>query len=745
MNLLIVESPAKARTIEGYLGGDFQVLSSFGHIRDLPKKKIGVDTENNYQPEYHILSKARANLAKIKTALGKADKIYLATDYDREGEAIAWHLTHALGVGNQKYLRITFSEITQSAIKNAVKNPRKIDMDLVDAQQARRILDRLVGYKLSPFLWKKVARGLSAGRVQSVAVRLIVEREREIEEFKPDEYWEVIANLLKDEPDPEANFGVSGRVRWQGSSSAASIGLHPRGKPRGIQAIPNKDLIKAKLITVDGKPIKKLEINSQKKSEKIKNDLEKAKYAVSKISDKERLMHSPAPYRTATLQQDAAHKLRFSAKKTMFVAQKLYETGHISYMRTDSTNLSAEAIKGARLYIKEKLGKKYLPEAANIYKTKNIGAQEAHEAIRPTNPKLGPEEIKNNLSNEEFKLYELIWRRMIASQCQSAKISDRRIEVQAKEYGFMALGRTINFDGFLRVYSLGLKDAFLPELKKGEALKLKNLDLSQKFTQPRPRFSEASLVRELEKKGIGRPSTYAPIMSTIEDRQYVKKIDGYFHPEEIGKVVNDVLVEHFPEVVDYNFTAKMEGDLDKIADGKLKWVAVIDEFFKPFAKHLALKEKTLKREDITHQKTTKKCPDCKKGEVIIKMGRYGRFYACSNYPECVYKEKIKKKEVLSAETKKLQLKAEELLKKNQKCKQCKAGMAVRTSRYGVFLGCTNYPKCRNIIPIEDESAPYCPKCQKGRVVKRFTKKGKIFWGCSKYPKCDFASWMKPKL
>jgi DNA topoisomerase-1 len=716
MNLLIVESPAKARTIEGYLGGDFRVLSSYGHIRDLPPKKLGVDLKNNYQPEYQILTQSKANLAKIKTALKQADKIYLATDYDREGEAIAWHLIAALNLSKNKkdVLRITFNEITKNAIQNSIKKPREIDINLVDAQQARRILDRLVGYKLSPFLWKKVTRGLSAGRVQSVAVRLIVEREREIEKFKADEYWEVIANLTK---------------------------------------IKDETLIKAKLVSHNSKPVKKLDIKTELEAEKIKQELEEAKYKISEIKDKERLMHPLAPYRTATLQQDAARKLRYSAKKTMFIAQKLYEgidlgegkrTGLITYMRTDSTNLSTESVKKARGYIKKKLGDKYLPPQALIYKTKNLGAQEAHEAVRPTDPTLEPSGLKNNLSRDEWRLYDLVWRRMIASQCESAKIFDRIVNIEAKEYGFETRGRTIKFPGFLSIYSLGLKDSILPDLKSGEILDLKSLDLNQKFTQPPSRYSEATLVKELEKRGIGRPSTYAPIMSTIEDRNYVKKVDGYFHPEEVGVVVNDVLVEHFPEVVDYNFTARMEGDLDKIADGELAWVQVIDEFYKPFAKHLKIKEKTVKKEDVAQQKTGKKCPECKKGEIVIKMGRFGRFYACSGYPECKYKEKMEKKEVLSEKAKKMQKKALVLLKKNELCAKCGADMAVRTSRYGTFLGCTNYPKCRNIIAVEEDSNFSCPKCKEGKVVRRFTRKGKVFWGCSRYPDCDFASWTKPK-
>jgi DNA topoisomerase-1 len=586
-------------------------------------------------------------------------------------------------------------------------------MDLVDAQQARRILDRLVGYKLSPFLWKKVARGLSAGRVQSVAVRLIVDREREIEKFKPEEYWEVIANLLKKN---------------------------------------DKDKIRAKLVAVDDKIIKKLDIGTKKEAQKINKALVRAEYKVSDIRDKEKILHPPAPYRTATLQQDAARRLHFTAKKTMFVAQKLYEgvdlgegkrVGLITYMRTDSTNLSSYSLKSARKYIKEKLGERYLPSKENIYKTKNKGAQEAHEAIRPTNPNLEPKKIKDSLSRDEFRIYELIWQRMIASQCQNAQIMDRVVEILAKDYTFVTQGRAIKFDGFLRIYNLGLKDSFLPDLKIKEILNLESLELNQKFTQPRSRYTEASLVRELEKRGIGRPSTYAPIMSTIQERQYVKKIDGYFHPVEIGTLVNDVLVEHFPEVIDYNFTAHMEDDLDRIAGGELKWAEVIDEFYRPFAKHLLLKEKTLKKEDIAQERTGRKCPECKKGDIIIKMGRFGRFYACSNYPECKYKEKMEKKEILSEKGKKMQEKALVLLKKNPKCEKCGADMAVRVSRYGTFLGCTNYPKCRNIIVVEEDSNLKCPKCKEGSVVRRFTRKGRVFWGCSKYPDCDFASWTKP--
>jgi DNA topoisomerase-1 len=475
-------------------------------------------------------------------------------------------------------------------------------------------------------------------------------------------------------------------------------------------------------------------------------------YFINDIIDKEKKTNPLPQYRTSTLQQDAGRRLRFTAKKTMFIAQKLYEgidlgkgkhVGLITYMRTDSANLSKEAVRHARDYIKKRLGEKYLPEIPNIYKTKNLGAQEAHEAIRPTDPALEPTAIKNRLAPDEYRLYDLIWRRMIASQMNAAQILERVVRVKAGNYIFSVSGKTIKFDGCLKIYNLGLKDVILPDLKIKEALDLKSLDLNQKFTEPPSRYTEASLVKELEERGIGRPSTYAPIMSTIQDRHYVSKEKGYFHPVEIGVLVNDVLVEHFPEVIDYNFTAMMEGDLDKIASGGLDWVKVVDEFFKPFNEHLKLKDKTLKKEDIAHEKTGRICPDCK-GEIIIKMGRYGRFYACSNYPECNYKEKIEEKKVHSPEAKKMIKKAEEILEKHPKCEKCGSDMVVRTSRFGTFLGCSGYPKCRNIIAVEDDLDLACSKCKDGKIVRRYTRKGKIFWGCSRYPDCDFASWTKPK-
>lgn len=710
MNLLIVESPAKAQTIKKYLGKDYQVLSSYGHVRDLPKTKLGIDIKRDYKPAYRVLERARNNIYKIKKALQSKENLYLATDYDREGEAIAWHLCQSLGLEETKnkkqetnVQRITFTEITKDALKEALGSPRKIDMDLVDAQQARRILDRLVGYKLSPFLWRKVARGLSAGRVQSVAVRLIVEREREIENFKPQEYWEVKAHLSKQN--------------------------EPKSK------------LEAKLYACDDKKIDRLAIKNGKEAKKIKKDLKGAKYKVQNIAKKEKPLYPQAPFRTATLQQEAARRFRYSAKKTMFVAQKLYEAGRITYMRTDSTNLSNEAVKKVREYLGVNLGEKYLPKSARIYKTKSKGAQEAHEAIRPSDPTHIPNQIKNKLSGDEYRLYDLIWKRTIASQATPAKISENKIKISAENYTFLSLGRNIIFDGFLKIYPLNLTETTLPSLSVGEILDLIKLETLQKFTKPPSRYTEASLVRELEKRGIGRPSTYAPTMSTVQTRGYVHKEGPYFYPLDIGVLVNDILVEHFPEIVDYSFTATMENDLDGIASGKLKWVGVVDEFYKPFAKHLQEKDKIVKKEEVAQKKTGKKCKNCN-GEIIIKMGRYGRFYACSNFPECKFKEPMKEKKIESPEAKKRLKEAEELLKKHPKCEKCGKDMVVRTSRFGTFLGCSNYPKCKQIVSIQEDLGS-CPKCKKGNIVKRFSKKKRQFYGCSRYPKCNFASWQLP--
>ncbi len=632
MNLVIVESPTKANTIAKFLGKDYEVSASYGHIRDLPKSKLGIDLENNFQPQYVVPTKSKKIVNELKKASQKADQVILATDEDREGEAIAFHLKKLLKLKDCQ--RIVFHEITSQAIKQALKNPRKINMDLVDAQTARRVLDRIVGYKLSPFLWKKVARGLSAGRVQSVAVRLIVEREREIEKFKPEEYWSIEAILKK-----EKKFS-------------------------------------ALLMAKDNKKIPKLGIKNKKEAETITQELKGAEFQVEKIERKEKKRNPLPPFTTSTLQQTAGYLLHLSSQRTMRLAQQLYEKGLISYHRTDSLNLSKEAISMASSFISKEFGKNYLK--TRNFKTKSKVAQEAHEAIRPTNANLTPDKVKN-------KLYKLIWQRFIASQMQAAIFDSLKIEIKAKNYTFQANGQSLKFDGFTRVYPVQYTENVLPELKEKDILELIKLNQEQHFTQPPARYNEPALIKALENEGIGRPSTYAPIIYTIQKRNYVEKNEQKrFQPTEIGLVVNDLLVKHFPKIVDLKFTAKMEKDLDKIAQGQKEWPKLIESFYRPFEKNLKQKEKKLSKKEIAEEKTNKKCPNCG-ANLVIKLGKFGKFYACPNFPKCRYTETL--------EDNKLNLK--------------------------------------------------CPKCQKGQVVEKRTKRGKLFYGCDQYPACDFAVWDKP--
>ncbi len=697
MNLIIVESPTKAKTIQRFLPADFVVRSSFGHVRDLPKGKIGVDIEHNFEPQYVVSIVARKKLAEIKKVLPKATKVILASDEDREGEAIAWHLTQALdlptaksnppapllkgGKGRLKkpastkvtVERIVFHEITKSAIERALQNPREIDMDLVNAQQARRILDRLVGYELSPFLWQKVAKGLSAGRVQSVAVRLIVEREREIQKFKPEEYWSIVATLLK-----------------------------LKNKNEKVKAEENGEgQFEATLIKTNDKQIPKFGIKTQTEAQTIVDDLKDAGWQVAQIEKKDTNKYPAPPFVTSTLQQDAVNKLHFSAKQTMQIAQQLYEgitlgkegsVGLITYMRTDSMNLAQEALAVIGKYILDKFGQDYLPEGARIYKTKAKGAQEAHEAIRPTHVTFEPDQIKQFLTPQQYKLYDLIWRRTLACQMANAVIGTLTVDIDAKKsnsknvYTFRANGSQIKFDGFLKIYNGKIQENILPPLVAKENLDLKELKPNQHFTQPLARFSEASLIKTLEAEGIGRPSTYAPIISTIQDRNYVNKDDNRkFMPTEIGFLVNDLLVEHFPEVVDINFTAHIEEDFDRIAAGTIEWTEVLKEFYGPFKTNLTQKYEEVEKQKQEPEKTDKTCPKCA-SPLVIRTSRFGKFYACSGFPKCRYTENL-----------------------------------------------NNHPKL-NI---------YCPKCVEGEMVTKKTKKGKIFYACSRYPDCDFALWDKP--
>ncbi len=593
MKLVVVESPTKAKTISKFLGREYSVQSSFGHVRDLPKTDLGVDVDNDFKPKYLVPAKARKTIAALKKVLPKSEKVIMATDEDREGEAISWHLIEALGLSESRkpVERIVFHEITKRAIEEALKNPRDLDMNMVDAQQARRILDRLVGYKLSPFLWKKVARGLSAGRVQSVAVRLVVEREREIENFKSEEYWSIEA-LLK------ARNGEFG----------------------------------AFLAKINGETLDKLAIKTKAEAEKILKDLEGGEYVVSKIERKEMKRIPAPPFVTSTLQQEAFRKLRFSGKQTMMFAQHLYENGHITYMRTDSVNLSEQSLWAAKEAITNLFGEKYWAGFPRKYKTKSRGAQEAHEAIRPTDPAQTPESVKSELEPQQFRLYDLIWRRFMATQMKEALFDTINVEVGAGKYIFSANGQTLKFDGFLKIYPIKYEETELPLLEEKEKLELLELKPSQHFTKPPARYNEASLIKILEKNGIGRPSTYAPIISTIQERNYVQKDRSrYFHPTEIGKMVNDLLVEHFPDVVDIKFTSKMEDSLDDIAEGKEKWTLVLKEFYGPFSENLEKKYKEVGGKTV--EETDEVCEKCG-GKMVIRMGRFGKFLACSNFPKC---------------------------------------------------------------------------------------------------------------
>lgn len=664
MKLVIVESPTKAKTISRFVGEDFIVKSSFGHVRDLPKGDLGIDTEHDFTPSYIIPTKAKKNVTALKKDAAKADTIVLATDEDREGESIAWHLSQALEIDklkkknkDLKVERIVFHEITQSAIESALEHPRQIDENLVSAQQARRVLDRLVGYKLSPVLWKRYYRGLSAGRVQSVAVRLIVEREREIEKFKPDEYWTLTAMLQ--------------------SADAKEIPIETH------------------LIKIGDKTLEKLSISNEQEATKIVDDLQNAPYVVQNV-DKSEMTRSPhAPFTTSTLQQDASKKLRFSSKQTMMFAQQLYEAGYITYMRTDSVNIAEEAIGKTKDYLTTTFGANYAE--SRRFKTKSKSAQEAHEAVRPTEPNRTPESLQNELSPQQFKVYDLIWRRFIASQMPKAIFDATTIDVKAKDYTFRANGLTMKFDGFLKVYPTKFEENELPFVKVDENLTLLELKPEQHFTKPPARYNEASLIKILEKEGIGRPSTYAAIISTIVTRRYVEKDRSrYFHPTEMGILVNDFLVEHFPEIVDVKFTSTMEGQLDEIAEGKAEWVPVIREFYMPLEQKIKTKTEEAKKEKAADEETTDKICDKCGHPMIIKRGRFGKFIACSNFPEC--------KNVLKEDKPKV-----EPEKTGEKCDKCGEGdMVIRMGRFGKFIACSRYPQCKNTKKIKKETEEEAP-------------------------------------
>jgi DNA topoisomerase-1 len=646
-NLVIVESPAKAKTINSYLGSDYEVTASFGHVRDLPKSDIGIDVENGFKPRYIIPTKAKKVVNDLKKRVAKAKTVYLATDLDREGEAIAWHIVHATGLEKLKTpaKRITFSEITKEAINDAVAHPREIDMDLVDAQQARRVLDRLVGYNLSPLLWRKIMKGLSAGRVQSVALRLVVEREREIDAFNPDEYWTIIAILQKD------------KIKFE-----------------------------ARLSEIDGKKIDKFEIKSEKDAKAIEVMLEKGVYEVTEVIDKKEFKNPSAPFTTSTMQQDAANTFGFSAKQTMRLAQGLYEQGLITYMRTDSISISQSALVKINDFIKSSYGADYLSESGRAYKTKTARAQEAHECIRPTDVTKPAASLGGNLDSQATKLYDLIWRRTLASRMAKAQIDVLEVKTKNDKYRFSSRGQTISFDGYLKLYPNKFTTITLPNLKVADKPDFVEHKTEQHFTEPPARYSEATLIKALEEKGIGRPSTYAPTISTIQDRGYVVKDKGRLKPEKVGFVVSDLLVKNFSEIVDYSFTAKMEDDLDLVAEGKNKWQKIIGDFYVPFSKKIAEGEKNIEKTSMD-EPTDEICPECGKN-LVIKHSRNGRFYGCSGFPDC----RFTKSYIDEATQPKIDQGNE--LVKDRKCPKCGGELKVARGKFGPFIGCSNYPECR---------------------------------------------------
>jgi DNA topoisomerase-1 len=716
------------------LGADFRVEASMGHIRDLPKNKLGVNTRSNFQPEYEVPYKSKLIVKRLKNYVRKAKSLYIATDLDREGEAIAWHIAFVTKP-KKTPRRVVFASITKAAVQKAIKNPRGIDLNLVNAQQARRVLDRLVGYRLSPLLWRKVASGLSAGRVQSVAVRLVVEREEKIKKFKPLEYWLVEVELSK------------------------KSGNQPEG---------DRTKFKAFLVEKNGQKIGKLDVKNKAAAKKIEKDLSGGQYKVKSVRREEKKRYPSPPFITSTLQQEAHGKLGFSAKKTMMVAQRLYEgikisgerEGLITYMRTDSVNLAPEALKEAEQVIKKEYGNKYYAGRPRVYRTKSKRAQEAHEAIRPTSFKRLPKKIAKFLDNDQAKLYDLIWKKAIATQMAEAIVDATTVDVAVKGYVFRASGSIIKFPGFIKVY---VEDAdevrsgsmsamarmsrqakskqengieisgqvVLPPLKKDELLNLEKLNLDQKFTEPPSRYTEASLIKALESHGIGRPSTYAPTISTIQDRNYVRIDEGKLVPEDIGEIVTNLLKKHFPQIIDYKFTANVEDQLDEIAEGDLKWQKVVREFYQPFNKTINKKGKELSKETITEKKLDEKCPKCGK-PLIVKVGRFGKFISCTNYPKCKYDKPFIDKRI--------EKKAE-----GEKCEKCGGKLVVKEGRFGPFLACKKYPKCKFTKALPEKGSKIeCPGCKKGTVVLRHTKGGKRFWGCSIYPKCKWASWKDPR-
>jgi len=713
-SLVVVESPAKARTVANILGHQYEVKASVGHVRDLPRSTLGVDVKQGFAPYYIVPKEKRAVVGDIQAAAQRAEAVFLATDPDREGEAIAWHVVQAAGLGDRSPRRVVFHEITPQAVRDAFGQPRPIDMRLVDAQQARRVLDRLVGYKLSPLLWKKVRGGLSAGRVQSVALRLVVEREREIQGFVPQEYWSIEAEL------------------------ARADGAKP-GEPQKFRA---------KLAGLAGKR-KKLEIGSQEEADGLVRLLESAAYRVLDVQKKRQVRRPSPPFITSTLQQEASRRLGFSAQRTMRVAQQLYEglaiggegeVGLITYMRTDSTQVADPAREETRAYIREKFGQAYLPPAPRVYKKKVKGAQEAHEAIRPTSVYREPASLRPYLNNEQQRLYALVWQRMVASQMADAVYDVTSADIEAtplgggkpRPYIFRAANTQLAFPGYRQLYTEARDEGEeedvgknpLPELAAGDLLRLLGLFPEQHFTEPPPRYTEATLIRALEENGIGRPSTYAPIVGTVQERGYVEKVNGRLRPQELGFVVNDLLITYFPDIVDVGFTAGMEQELDEIARGDRPWQPVVQEFYAPLMKALAVAADA----PAAHRETGEACDQCGQ-PMVIRWGRRGRFLACSGYPGC------RNRRPLEGE-------GEPLPVSGEACPQCGAPMVARRGRYGPFLACSRYPQCQGTRPLLVKTGARCPLCG-GDIVEKRSRRGRIFFGCAGYPTCQFTTWNRP--
>ncbi len=690
--LVIVESPAKAKTVYMYLGPDYLVKASMGHIMDLPKQRLGIDIDHEFKPEYQIIPQRKRTVADLQKSARQCESVFLAADPDREGEAICWHLSTILEDYNKNISRVLFHEITKGAIEEAFHNLGQVDQNKIKAQQTRRLLDRLVGYLISPLLWKKIGRGLSAGRVQSIALRLICDREREINDFVQEEYWTITAHL-------EAS---------------------------------NPPTFKANLTEIEGKKVK---IKDEKTASGVVSELNSLPFILEKVDVREKMRNPFPPYITSTLQQDAFRLFRFPVKKTMSVAQRLYEglrigdqgmVGLITYMRTDSVRVSNLAVFQARKHIEENYSHDYLPKKPRFYKNKKK-AQDAHEAIRPTTFSLAPEAVKPYLKKDEYGLYRIIWNRFIASQMSSASVEETEFDIMASKYLFKAKGEVIKFDGFLALYpSLKKDDKILPKAEAGEKLNLLELGSKQNFTQPPPRYTEGTLVKELEARGIGRPSTYAPIISTLQDRVYVIKDRGKFLPTDLGMFVTDYLIKHFPDLMEFKFTARLEEELDRISEGEQDWLDYLKSYYSLLDKDLrqaenseGVKGKGIPLEDI--------CPECG-SNLVIKVGRYGQFKACSAYPECKYRESLIKKESKPLD---------------EKCPQCGSQLVMRRGRYGAFIACSNYPHCKYIKKESEDTGIPCPKGCGGTIIKRKTRRGKIFFGCSKFPKCDFATWDEP--